>query len=97
MVGTSEQSNLSEFQEVHDDDFDVQTATKSPPLAVKGGGMYVPHNFYNLQVKKEKIIHLYPVFYIPRINHRFLSVGTLLNQGLQLVPFRIQITQIKPA
>ena len=52
MVGTSEQSNLSEFQEVHDDDFDVQTATKSPPLAVKGGGMYVPHNFYNLWVKK---------------------------------------------
>ena len=46
--------------------------------------MYVPHNFYNLQVKKEKIIHLYPVFYIPGINHRFLSVGTLLNQGLML-------------
>ena len=35
---THEQSNLSEFQEVHDDDFNVQTATKSPPLAVKGVG-----------------------------------------------------------
>ena len=33
---THEWSNLSEFQEVHDDDFDVQTAVKSPPLAVKG-------------------------------------------------------------
>ena len=38
---THEQSNLSEFQEVHDDDFNVQTAVKSPPLAVKGGGMYI--------------------------------------------------------
>ena len=35
---THEQSDLSEFQEVHDDDFDVQTAAKSPPLVVKGGG-----------------------------------------------------------
>ena len=60
MVGTSERSNLSEFQEVHDDDFDVQTATKSPPLAVKGGGMYVPHNFYNLWVKKQESYLLVP-------------------------------------
>ena len=35
---THEQSDLSEFQEVHDDDFDVQTAMKSPPLAIKGVG-----------------------------------------------------------
>ena len=35
---THERSNLSEFQEVYDDDFDMQTATKSPPLTVKGGG-----------------------------------------------------------
>ena len=35
---THEQSNLSEFQQVHDDDFNVQTVTKSPPLAVKGVG-----------------------------------------------------------
>ena len=34
---THEWSDLSEFQEVHDDEFDVQTAMKSPPLAVKGG------------------------------------------------------------
>ena len=33
---THERSDLSELQEVHDDDFDVQTAMKSPPLAVKG-------------------------------------------------------------
>ena len=35
---THEQSDLSEFQEVHDDDFDMQTATKSLPWAVKGVG-----------------------------------------------------------
>ena len=38
---THERSDLSEFQEVHDDDFDVQTATKSPPLAGKGVGCTV--------------------------------------------------------
>ena len=35
---THEQSDLSEFQDIHDDDFNVQTAMKSPPLAVKGVG-----------------------------------------------------------
>ena len=34
--------------------------------------------------RSERLICLYPVFYIPGINHRFLSVGTLLNQGLML-------------
>ena len=58
---THERSNLSEFQEVHDDDFDVQTAAKSPPLTVKGGGgMYVPHNFCNFWVKKQKTYSLVP-------------------------------------
>ena len=51
-------SNLSEFQEVHDDDFDVQTAVKSPPLAVKG--MYVPHNFCDFWDKKQKTYSLVP-------------------------------------
>ena len=50
---THEQSDLSEFQEFYDDDFDMQTAVKSPPLAVKGGGgMYVPHDFCDFRVKK---------------------------------------------
>ena len=57
---THEQSNLSEFQEVHDDDFNVQTAAKSPPLAVKGGGMYVPHDFCDFQDKKKKAYSLVP-------------------------------------
>ena len=34
--------------------------------------------------RSKKLIRLYPVFYIPGINHRFSSVGTLLNQGLML-------------
>ena len=34
--------------------------------------------------RSKKLVHLYPVFYIPGIKHRFLSVGTLLNQGLML-------------
>ena len=81
---THEQSNLSEFQEVHDDDFDVQTAAKSPPLAVKGVGCMFLTTSAISGTRSKKLICLYPVFYIPRINHRFLSVGTLLNQGLML-------------
>ena len=57
---THEWSDLSEFQEVHGDDFDVQTAVKSPPLAVKGGGMYVPPNFCDFWGKKKKTYLLVP-------------------------------------
>ena len=58
---THERSDLSEFQEVCDDDFDMQTVAKSPPLAVKGGGgMYVPHDFCNFQDKKQKSYLLVP-------------------------------------
>ena len=38
----------------------------------------------NFWTRSKKTICLYPVFYIPGINYRFLSVGTLLNQGLTL-------------
>ena len=79
------EATLSKFQNVHDDDFDVQTAAKSPPLAVKGGvGCMFLTTFATSRSRSEKLIHLYPVFYIPGINHRFLSVETLLNQGLML-------------
>ena len=81
---THEQSDLSEFQEVHDDDFDVQTAMKSPPLAVKGVGCMFLTTSATSGSRSKKLICLYPVFYVPGINHRFLSVGTLLNQGLML-------------
>ena len=57
---THERSDLSEFQEVHDDDFNMQTAAKSPPLAVKGGGMYVPHSFCEFWDKKQKNYSLVP-------------------------------------
>ena len=81
---THEQSDLSKFQEVHDDDFNMQTAAKSPPLAVKGVGCMFLTTSVTSGTRSEKLIRLYPVFYIPGINHRFLSVGTLLNQGLML-------------
>ena len=67
---THEQNNLSEFQEVHDDDFDVQTAVKSPPLAVKGVGCMFLTTTANSGSRSKKLICLYPVFYIPGINHR---------------------------
>ena len=81
---THERSDLSEFQGVHDDDFNVQTAVKSPPLAVKGVGCMFLMTSMTSGIRSEKLICFYPVFYVPGINHRFLSVGTLLNQGLML-------------
>ena len=81
---THEQSDLSEFQEVHDNDFDVQTAAKSPSLAVKGVGCMFLMTSATSGSRSENLICLYPVFYVPGINHRFLSVGNLLNQGLML-------------
>ena len=81
---THEQSDLSEFQEVHDDDFDMKIAMKSPPLVVKGVGCMFLTTSATSGIRSEKLIWLYPVFYVPGINHRFLSVGTLLNQGLML-------------
>ena len=65
-------------------DFNVQTAAKSPPLAVKGVGCMFLMTPATSGSRSKKLIHLYPVFCIPGINHRFLSVGTLLNQGLML-------------
>ena len=81
---THDQSNLSEYQEISDKDFSVQTASKSPSLAVKGVGSMFLTISRGPKKRTEVTIWLYPVFYVPGINHRFLSVGTLLNQGLTL-------------
>ena len=61
---THERNDLSEFQEVHDDDFNVQTAMKSPPLAVKGVGCMFLATSATSGSRSEQLIHLYPVFYI---------------------------------
>ena len=81
---THDRSDLSEYQEISDKDFSVQTASKSPSLAVKGVGSMFLTIFRGPKKKTEVTIQLYPVFYVSGINHRFLSVGTLLNQGLML-------------
>ena len=56
---THEQSDLSEFQEVHDDDFNVQTAAKSPPLTVKGVGCMFLMTSATSGTRSKKIICLY--------------------------------------
>ena len=55
---THERSDLSEFQEVHDDDFYVQTAMKSPPLAVKGVGCMFLTTSVTSGSRSKKLIHL---------------------------------------
>ena len=62
----------------------MQTAAKSPPLTVKGVRCMFLMSSVTSRSRSEKLICLYPVFYVPGINHRFLSVGMLLNQGLML-------------
>ena len=81
---THERSDQSQFQEVNDKDFDIQIVLKSPPLAVKRVGYMFLTASGSFRTRAKKTIWLYTVFYIPGINHRFLSVGTLLNQGLTL-------------
>ena len=62
----------------------MQTAAKSTPLTIKGVGCMFLTTSMNSGSKSKKKFHLYPVFHVPGIYHRFLSVGILLNQGLML-------------
>ena len=57
---THERSDLSEFQEVHDDDFDVQTAMKSPTLTVKGVGCMFLMTSTTSGTRSEQLILLVP-------------------------------------
>ena len=55
---THDQSDLGEFQEVHDDNFDMQTAMKSPLLAVKGVGCMFLMASGSFRTRAEKTIQL---------------------------------------
>ena len=46
--------------------------------------MFVSTSVLSKGKETDCIICLYPVFYVKGLTHRYLSVGTLLNQGLEL-------------
>lgn len=82
---TNDRSDLSEYETIDDNELIVQTASKSNPLRVRGKGAVFISHFVEIRGKQvEKISRLYPVFYIPGLSIRLLSIGSLLNQGLLL-------------
>ena len=79
------QHDLTESETIIDDGMKVQTASKDNQLKIVGKGLV----FFSHFVKdKGRILQkegcLYPVFYIPGLSIRLLSVSSLLNDGLEL-------------
>ena len=75
------------------DDFIEYEATKSPilvktaskPIHIKGkGAVLITHDITHRGHVKSRTTRLYPVFYIPEITGRLLSVGEFLQQGLRI-------------
>ena len=80
---TMNRSDLSEYEEIKDG-IHLNTASKSTkPLQVRGkDAMFL--TISEDHRGQEPVIRLYPVYYVTGVLHRYLSVGTLLNQGLVL-------------
>ena len=80
---TNQRSNLCEYEEIEIQS--VETASAHSSLqAVGRGAMFISTSVLSKGKETEWIIHLYPVFYVKALMHRYLSIGTLLNQGLEL-------------
>ena len=77
---TPYRSDLTEFETINDDGMKVQMASKENQLKITGKGSVF---FTHFVKEKGKLVHmngrLYPVFYIPGLSVRLLSVGSLLN------------------
>jgi hypothetical protein len=88
--GTSEcfthtQSNLTEFKVLDDNELVVKTASKTNSLKIKSKEEWIITHEVTHRGKKQSITGcLYPVYYLPGLTHRLMSVGHLLNDGLEL-------------
>ena len=80
---TNQRSNLSEYEEVEVQSVEMASAHSSLQ-AIGKGAMFISTSVLSKGKETDQIICLYPVFYIKGLIHRYLSVGTLLNQGLEL-------------
>jgi hypothetical protein len=79
---THTQSDLSEFEVLNDKDLVVQTASKTNSLKIKGKGAWIITHKVTHRGKKQTVnSRLYPVYYLPGLTHRLMSVGHLLNDG----------------
>jgi Integrase core domain/GAG-pre-integrase domain len=82
---THTQGDLSEFEVLNDDELVVRTASKTNSLKIKGKGAWIiTHEVTHRRKKRSITSRLYPVYYLPGLTHRLMSVGHLLNDGLEL-------------
>src|ERR1700678_3582912 len=81
---TNARSDLSDYEVVDDKDFTVTTASVGHPLTVAGRGSMYLTTSGNHRQEAGRVIRLYPVFYVKGLTHKYLSVGALLNSGLEL-------------
>jgi hypothetical protein len=80
---THTQSDLTEFEVL--DDKELVAKSKTNSLKIKGKGVWIITHEVTHRGKKQTITScLYPVYYLPGLTHRLMSVSHLLNDGLEL-------------
>ena len=81
---THTKSDLSEFKQPNNKNFVAKTASNTT-LYIKGvGAMMLTHRVTHKGKSHSMNTRLYPVYFLPGLSHRLLSVGQLLNDGLEL-------------
>ena len=79
---TSQKDDFTEYREL-DGSLEARTANKGVPLKIKGSGtIFLKHQVDALG--NTVIIRLEPVYYIPGLSMRLLSIGEWLQQGCTL-------------
>jgi hypothetical protein len=82
---THSKSDLTEFKVLDNNDLVVKTASKTVSLKITGKGAWMITHKVTQRGKKWSVTsRLYPVYYLPGLTHRLMSVGHLLNDGLKL-------------
>jgi hypothetical protein len=77
--------SLNDFIEYEDIKTPIFVQTASKPIHIKGkGAVLITHKILHKGHIKKCTTRLYPVFYIPEITGRLLSVGEFLQQGLRV-------------
>ena len=81
---THTKSDLSEFEQINNKKLVTKTASNTT-LGIKGiGAMIITHDVTHKGKSHSITTRLYPVYYLPGLSHRLLSVGQLLNNRLEL-------------
>ena len=82
---THMKSDLSEFEVLDDKDLVIKTASKTNSLRITGiGAIILMHKVTHKSRRHSVTTHLYPVYYLPGLLNRLISVGHLLNSGFEL-------------